>query len=118
MLLEIEAVLNSANYDGLGWSVSGESSSLDAHRRPLAGCACRIREDESGLALGDLPLRNCDTPAGLGRFSLIKAPLRLILYLIKGAIVRPTQFRVRTCWAVHCPTAFSSPPGRLYLPGD
>jgi hypothetical protein len=27
---EIEAILNSDNYDGLGWSVSGDSSSLDA----------------------------------------------------------------------------------------
>lgn len=30
VLPEIEAMLNSENYDGLGWSVAGESSSLDA----------------------------------------------------------------------------------------
>lgn len=55
---EIEAMLNTDNYDGLGWSVSGESSSLDA---PTLGT---IQD-----AIGDLVRTNA--PATGDEFTLL-----------------------------------------------
>lgn len=55
---DIEAMLNTDNYDGLGWSVSGESSSLDA---PTLGT---IQD-----AIGDLVRTNA--PATGDEFTLL-----------------------------------------------